>query len=271
MSFASLLYPNKQGDVHIEDSNVLISFQPIEHLADTILQDHIQLEPNAVHLWGIELEGSARCLEHCTEWLDEAERQRATRLIREQDRQHYVLAHGGLRAVLSRYLEVSPDEVSLGRTEAGKPFVARDVRGHSAITFNLSHAHNRALIAVSKAQEVGVDLELVRSNVEVVKLSARYFAPSEHTVITQATEAQRAMIFFRYWVVKEAVLKAQGIGLRGLSDCEVVLGQHELNRDVQVRLGSQFTAPLRVRLLSCGEGWEAAVAVQDFDVVRQGS
>ncbi len=250
---------------------MLISFKPIDRLADTTLQGHIQLEPNAVHLWGIELEGSSRCLEHCTEWLDEAERQRATRLIREQDRQHYVLAHGGLRAVLSRYLEVSPDEVSLGRTEAGKPFVARDVREHSAITFNLSHAHNRALIAVSKAQEVGVDLELVRSNVEVVKLSARYFAPSEHTVITQATEAQRAMIFFRYWVVKEAVLKAQGIGLRGLSDCEVVLGQHGLNRDVRIRLGSRLTAPLHVCLLSCGEGWEAAVAAQDLNWVRQGN
>ncbi len=270
MIFASLLYPNKQGDVHIEDSNVLISFQPIERLADTTLQGHIQLEPNAVHLWGIELEGSSWCIKQCSEWLDEAERHRATRLVREDTRRQYVLAHGGLRAVLSRYLEVNPDEVSLRRTETGKPFVARDVREHSAITFNLSHAHNRALIAVSKAQEVGVDLELVRSNVEVVKLSERYFAPSEHTVITQATEAQRAMIFFRYWVVKEAVLKAQGIGLRGLSDCEVVLGQHELNRDVQVRLGSRFTAPLHVCLLSCGEGWEAAVAAQDLNVVKQG-
>ncbi len=258
------------GDVHIEDSNVLISFKPIDRLADKTLQDHIQLEPNAVHLWGIELQGSPWCITRCLEWLDEAERQRATRLVREDIRRQYVLAHGGLRAVLSRYLDINPDEVSLGRTEAGKPFLARGVWGHSAITFNLSHAHNRALIAVSKAQEVGVDLELVRSNVEVVKLSERYFAPSEHAVITQATEAQRAMIFFRYWVVKEAVLKAQGIGLGGLSDCEVVLGQHELNRDVRVRLGSRLTAPLQVCLLSCGEGWEAAVAAQDLDVVKQG-
>ena len=249
---------------------MLISFQSIDHITSTHLRNSISLTPHAVHLWGIELEGSSWCIEQCSEWLDEAERHRATRLVREDIRRQYVLAHGGLRAVLSRYLDVNPDEVSLGRTEAGKPFVARDGREHSAITFNLSHAHNRALIAVSKAQEVGVDLELVRSNVEVVKLSERYFAPSEHAVITQATEAQRAMIFFRYWVVKEAVLKAQGIGLRGLSDCEVVLGQHELNRDVQVRLGSRFTAPLHVCLLSCGEGWEAAVAAPDLNVVKQG-
>jgi len=249
---------------------VLISFQSIDHLTDTHLRHAITLEPHAVHLWGIELEGSPRCIERCLEWLDEAEHRRATRLVREQDRQHYVLAHGGLRAVLSRYLGLPPSVISLGRTEAGKPFVARNSREHSAITFNLSHAHNRALIAVSKAQEVGVDLELVRSKIDVVKLSERYFIPSEHAVLMQATEEHRALIFFRYWVSKEAALKAKGIGLQGLSGCEVVFEQDELKRDVRVRLGSQFTEPLRIRLLSCGEGWEAAVAAQNLDIVRQG-
>jgi 4'-phosphopantetheinyl transferase len=249
---------------------VLISFQSIDHLTGTDLQNSISLEPHTVHLWGIELEGSSRSIERCMGWLDETERQRAIRFVREQDQQHYVLAHGGLRAILSRYLEVSPCEVSLGRTEAGKPFVTRDAREHSAMTFNLSHAHNRALVAVSKAQEVGVDLEWVRSKVDVVNLSERYFAPSEHTVIVQATEAQRARIFFRYWVVKEAVLKAQGIGLRGLSNCEVILDQDEGIKDVRIHLGAQFTGPLRVRLLSCGEGWEAAVAAEHLNVVRQG-
>jgi 4'-phosphopantetheinyl transferase len=250
---------------------MLISFKPIDHLAGTSRQDFIRLEPNTVHLWGIELDGSPHCVKRCAEWLDETEQHRATRLVREENRRQYVLAHGGLRAVLGRYLRLTPDLVALDRSATGKPFLKKSSQERSAITFNLSHAHGRALIAISKAQEVGVDLELVRSNVEVVKLSERYFAPSEHAVITQATEAQRAMIFFRYWVVKEAVLKAQGIGLRGLSDCEVVLGQHELNRDVQVRLGSRLTAPLHVCLLSCGEGWEAAVAAQDLNWVRQGN
>lgn len=249
---------------------MLISFRSIDHLTDTHLKNSISLEPHAVHLWGIELEGSPRCIERCVGWLDETERQRAARFVREQDRQHYVLAHGGLKAILSQYLEVSPCEVSLGRTEAGKPFVTRDARKHSAMTFNLSHAHNRALIAVSKAQEVGVDLEWVRSKVDVLNLSERYFATSEHAVIMQTAEAQHSIIFFRYWVVKEAVLKAQGIGLRGLSDCEVALGPDMLNGDVRLRLGSRFTTPLRARLLSCGEGWEAAVAAQNLDVVTQG-
>lgn len=249
---------------------MLISFQSIDHLTGTRLENPITLERHAVHLWGVELEGSSRSVARCFSWLDEAERHRAIRLIREQDRQHYILAHGALRAVLGRCLGVSPCVVSLGCTETGKPFLKKGAPEHSMITFNLSHSHNRALIAVTKAQEIGIDLEWVRSEVDVANLSERYFAPSEHAVIMQAPREQRATTFFRYWVAKEAVLKAQGIGLRGLSDCEVILGQNELNRDILVHLGSQFTEPLRVCLLACGKGWDAAVAAQNLDVVRQG-
>jgi 4'-phosphopantetheinyl transferase len=248
---------------------MLISFQSLELLADTRRQNHICLPSNTVHLWGIELDGSQRCLEQCTSWLDESERHRAARLVRDDIQQRYVLAHGGLRVVLSRYLGVTPDVVALERSATGKPFLTRELRDRSAITFNLSHAYGRALIAVSQVQEVGVDLECVRSEVEVAKLSKRYFTHSEHTAIMEAAEEQRAARFFRYWVAKEALLKAQGIGLRGLSDCEILLETAGADTEVQARLGAQFTDTFRVRLLSCEKGWEAAVAAQSLDSVTQ--
>lgn len=250
-------------------STVRVTFQPIGRLTDTRRQDHLSLEANAVHLWGIELDGSTHCLEQCTEWLDDIERHRAARLVREDLRQRYVLAHGGLRAVLSRYLGINPAVVSLDRQATGKPFLTRELRDRSAITFNLSHAHDRALIAVSKSQEIGIDLEYVRSNIDVAKLSERYFTPAEHAAIMQAEEEQRATQFFRYWVAKEALLKAQGIGLRGLSDCEISLEAESVDMEIPARLGAQLTHTLRVRLLSCEKGWEAAVAAQRLDSVTQ--
>lgn len=257
------------SDVCIQDGPALISFHSLERMADTNRRHPIRLAPNTIHLWGIELEGSRRCLERCTGWLDEVERHRAARLVREDTRQRYVLAHGGLRAVLSRYLGVSPDVVPLDRSATGKPSLTKELRNRSAITFNLSHAHNRALIAVSQTQEIGVDLEFIRSDVEIAKLSERYFTHDEHTAIMQAGEVQRASRFFRYWVAKEALLKAQGIGLRGLSDCEIRLETDGDDREVRTRLGAQFPDTLRVRLLPCEKGWEAAVAAQRLDSVQQ--
>lgn len=248
---------------------MLISFTSIERLADTVRQDPIPLDENAVHLWGIELTGSRHCLKRCAGWLDEIERHRAARFVRDDIRQRYVLAHGGLRAVLSRYLRVAPDVIALNRSATGKPFLTRELRDRSAITFNLSHAHDRALIAVSKRQEIGVDLEFIRAGIEVEHLSKRFFTPSEHTAIMQATEDRRPTRFFRYWVAKEALLKAQGIGLRGLSDCEIVLEEDGDETDVRARLGAQFPNTLLVRLLPCEQGWEAAVAAQTLDSVQQ--
>jgi 4'-phosphopantetheinyl transferase len=257
------------SNVCIQDGDVLISFQSIEYLTGIEWQGNPSLELKAVHLWGIELDGSPHCLERCAQWLDEEEQHRAARLIREEDRQRYVLAHGGLRAVLSRYLGIGPDVVSLYRNKAGKPSLTRELRGQPAITFNMSHAHGRALIAVSKGQEVGVDLERIRSDVEVAKLSERYFAPSEHATIMQSTHEQRAARFFRYWVSKEAVLKAQGLGLQALSQCEILLGADGVGAEVLVPMGSPLQNNWRVRLLSCGEGWEGAVAAQGMDWVVQ--
>jgi 4'-phosphopantetheinyl transferase len=257
------------SNVCIQDGDVLISFQSIEHLTGIKWQGRTGLELKAVHLWGIELDGSLRCLERCAQWLDEDEQHRAARLVREEDRQRYVFAHGGLRAVLSRYLGIGPDVLELYRGEAGKPSLTRELRGQPAITFNMSHAHGRALIAVSKGQEVGVDLEQIRSDVEVAKLSERYFAPSEHATIMQSTQEQRAARFFRYWVAKEAVLKAQSIGLRALSQCEVLMAADGVGAEVLVPVGSPLQDNWRVRFLPCGEGWEAAVAAQGVDWVAQ--
>lgn len=242
-----------------------ISFQSIEPLMSTEWLGHSCLERNIIHLWGIELDRSSHCLERCAQWLDKEEQHRAGRLVREEDRRRYVLAHGGLRAVLSRYLGVGPGVVELCRDEIGKPFVTRKSRGQSLITFNMSHAQGRALIAVSMGQDVGVDLERIRPGVEVEKLSERYFAPSEHASIMQLTEEQRAPRFFRYWVAKEAVLKAQGIGLQALHQCEILLGTEGVDVEVLVPEGSPLHNNWKVRLLSCDKGWEAAVAAQGKD------
>ena len=247
----------------------VMTFPSIEVIATAGWSVPIWMEDRTIHVWGFSLDGSLSFVEQCRSWLSEDERGRAARFIRLQDHVQFVLGHGGLRAVLSRYLGIGPDVVELYRSEAGKPSVRSELGGQPAITFNMSHAQGRALIAVSKGQEVGVDLERIRSDVEVANLSERYFAPSEHAAIMKLTQEQRAARFFRYWVTKEAVLKAQGIGLRALSQCEILLGADGVGPEVLVPVGSPLRDDWRIRLLSCGEGWEGAVAAQGVDWVAQ--
>ena len=252
----------------IWNSKVRISFLSIEHLTDTNRQNHSSLELNAVHLWGIQLDGSPLCLKRCEQWLDEEEQRRSMRLVREEDRRNYVLAHGALRAVLSGYLGIGPGGVTICRSESGKPSLTEKLRGQPSITFNMSHAYGRALVAVTRGQEVGVDLERIRSDVEAAKLSKRYFTSSEHAAVMQSPWEQRTKVFFRYWVAKEAVLKAQGIGLQALGQCEILMTGDGEGKEVLVHASPPLKTNWTVRLLICDEGWEAAVSAQSLNRLR---
>ena len=54
--------------------------------------------------------------------------------------------------MLSRYRGIGPDLLVLYRSKGGKPSLTKESRGQPAITFNMAHAHGRALIAVSRGK-----------------------------------------------------------------------------------------------------------------------
>ena len=88
----------------------VMAFPSIELIATAGWSAPIEMEDRTIHVWGFSLDGSLSFLEQCRSWLSEDERGRAARFIRQQDHVRFVLAHGGLRAVLSRYLGIGPDD-----------------------------------------------------------------------------------------------------------------------------------------------------------------
>jgi 4'-phosphopantetheinyl transferase len=129
------------------------------------------------------------------------------------------------------------------------------------LQFNLTHSEDRALLAVSAGFALGVDIEKVRANIEALAISRHYFFGSERDDIESAAVENQADTFFRYWVAKEAVLKAQGIGLGfPLDRFRVTFEAHSNNATVDT-LDPQRLAPgWHVQLLPCEAGWLAAVA-----------
>ncbi len=120
---------------------------------------------------------------------------RAGRFRRERDRRRYIFAHGVLRAILARYLDGTPAEVSFRYGRERKPALRR-----GAVRFTLSHADDLVLCVVSRARHVGVDVERVRPGVEAVMRWLCDISPS--------SAPRRA--FFRGWTRLEAQAKARG-------------------------------------------------------------
>jgi 4'-phosphopantetheinyl transferase len=222
------------------------------------------LEPDTAHVWSFALEGSRALVELCRGALSDRERERADRFVFAQDGVHHSIAHGVLRHLLARYCGLEPGTLNFAASASGKPSL--HVPGTPAqIHFNLSHSHGRALLAVSD-RELGVDLERVRSNIEALDISRRYFFGAEREAIAQAEPRTRDSLFFRYWVAKEAVLKAQGIGLgfpleRFRVDFLSTGDTARIESLDPLRLEPDWT----VRMLRCEAGWAGAVAARGED------
>lgn len=82
--------------------------------------------------------------------------------------------------------------------------------------FNMAHTRNAVATLISQEQAVGVDLESWDRPVQHLELAKRFFSKEEHNALREFEEEPEELQrrFFAYWTLKEAFVKALGLGLR---------------------------------------------------------
>lgn len=125
--------------------------------------------------------------------------------------ERYVVTRSLVRVVLSERLGVAPREIAVSRTDMGKPVVAEGVH------FNVSHSGDLILLALSDEHAVGVDVERKREVSRVQSLAQRWLTESERADFDRLRSlgATDSEAFLRVWSLKEARLKALGVGIAG--------------------------------------------------------
>lgn len=140
--------------------------------------------------------------------LDAEERRRAAAYRSQDDRRRFVLAHGALRHIVARRLGAPAGEIRWVRGPHGKPELAGQWRGAHV---NLSHSAAVAMVALSSARPVGVDVQQVLPRLDAEAMARRYFPPQEAAYVRASPDpAARAERFARLWARKEALTKAHG-------------------------------------------------------------
>ena len=149
--------------------------------------------------------------------LDAEERARLARLRFAPDKLRYLFAHALVRTTLSRYApETAPARWRFLTNEHGRPEIAAGA-GAPPLRFNLSHTAGLVACAVTFGRDVGVDVEHLSPRrfdaAAWLEVAAAHFAPREVAGLqAQPAEARRER-FFAIWTLKEAYLKARGLGL----------------------------------------------------------
>jgi 4'-phosphopantetheinyl transferase len=117
-----------------------------------------------------------------------------------------------LQRVISNYLRVAPENVEIVRGSTGKPCLGTSSTPRE-VHFSFTDSGRIALIAVAMDRQVGIDVEQIRFRVDLNSLIDKAATPAERAHLLVTTGPAQRQLFNRYWVRKEAYLKAIGTGL----------------------------------------------------------
>lgn len=177
----------------------------------------------------------------------------------------FIVARAMMRAILGRYLKLSPEELRFDYSFYGKPTLAGDFGAHT-LCFNLSHSNGLSLLAVTLGRRIGIDLEYVRAEMASEEIAERLFSTGEVRALRQLPRERQTEAFFNCWTRKEAYIKAIGEGLSfPLDRFTVSLLPGHSAALLDVLENPQECARWSLQELSPGSGYVAAVAVEGHD------
>ncbi len=167
---------------------------------------HIDLSPNVAR--------ESKALKYLNEW----ERERWNRYHSGAPRRRFGLSRAALRAILCKILTCDNNELEFGWVERGKPRAFVD--GVPApLHFNVSHSGDNGMLAISPDHQVGIDIEEINQRFRFDAIIESTFSPDEQAAISTAGKGFDTRTFFEIWTLKEAIIKATGVGLSANLQC----------------------------------------------------
>lgn len=140
------------------------------------------------------------------------EHAREARFFRGVDRERFVIARAVARLQLSRFGRLAPGDWRFEMNGHGRPEVSNAPPDAPPLRFNISHTNGLVAVAIAGDREVGVDVEWVNRGL-THDVASRFFAPREVADLRSLPAEDQPRAFFDYWTLKEAYIKARGLGL----------------------------------------------------------
>jgi 4'-phosphopantetheinyl transferase len=169
-------------------------------------------EGSEVHIWLIGLHEIECAWPGWMEALSSQEEQKAGKFRKKEDRRRFSLSRACLRRLLCRYIGVPPDEIDFLYGTYGKPYV-KNGRGAEGLDFSVSHSGEYVLYGFSMRRQIGVDIERIRTDSDLRDVLPDICTAEELRGIGSGGKALPLPDIYRCWTVKEAYIKALGLGL----------------------------------------------------------
>lgn len=171
-----------------------------------------KLRPGNIHIWWASLEEQTTCPRLLSpSFLSDDEKRRAGSFLFPVDRRRFCSSRAFLRTLLSCYAPVQPAEWEFCTNSYGRPEILFPMTT-PRLRFNVSHTRTLVAIAIAQDFDVGIDIEEIREEFPL-SVAHAYFSPEENFELDRLDSESRRLRFFQYWTLKEAYLKARGVGM----------------------------------------------------------
>ena len=220
----------------------------------------LPLGASVLHVWVVDLEMERESLAVYEEMLAAEEWRRVRRHSSRRLARRYIGRRGLLRSILGLYLDHRPKEVMFVYNAHGKPSLAPE---HSSdLQFNLSDSGEKAAIAVGLGEPIGIDIERLRTVQLKEGLESCGSAKGKASHSGSPASTKHVFEFFQAWTCREAIAKAEGVGLQGLSGQSGIEGSEEEASSPFHAGGSLHRSGFHLHALTLPWGYVGALAAR---------
>src|SRR5699024_2760587 len=161
------------------------------------------------YVYIIDLFSESLMLKEIYDLLSDSEKDKAGFIKSKEKKYLFLMKKGIVRKILSHYTDLKPHEITYRYNNYGKPYLADE----DNIYFNISHSGKYLAIAISRENEVGIDIQVYKNTDNFYYAMNSVFTYEEKQFVLNEIEEEQIFKFTYIWSRKEAFCKCIGKGL----------------------------------------------------------
>jgi len=198
-----------------------------------------QLQNDHVDLWLISPKQiSDAGIQHLKSLITDEELAKITTFKNSSAQKTSLVSRAMCRLVLSQYTHTPAQTHQFTLNRHGKPSLLNNPR---QLRFNLSHNEDLVIMAICIEDSIGCDIENPTRKVSIDPITRRYFSSQEHKMLTSKEGKDKNDAFFKIWTLKEAFVKATGVGINlGLDSFHFLYNEIDSRQNIRVCFNDHY-------------------------------
>lgn len=237
---------------------------PVQFSDQSYNKNVFHLQSTQAHIWLTSVKELAPFISELSLLLSKEEAEKSQSFYFTRDKNRFIVAKSLLRCILAKYNGISIQDISYTHNQYNKPFLSAACNGRN-IFFNISHSDDLILFALSKYPKTGIDIQRKNNKTDFLRIIENSFSGIEKKQLLSFPLSGQAELqkeeFFKYWVCKEAYVKAIGYGVSYPFQKFSVMPDENNEPTIQDENHEPDNLGWSVKMIPVGGDYKAALAI----------